>query len=686
MGAYKEIIEGPAKRRKINGKPMIIQPALTEKLLEDIGKGSGKDALPLLAFTLERLYLEYGGDGDLSLNEYNAMAGIKGAIDAAVEQAFQKAEQDPHLEKNREQLHHLLRRGFIPWLAGIDQKTKAPRRRVAKRNEIPQEARSLIDHLIEQRLLATDMDEKTRETTVEPIHDALLRQWAMLQGWLKDDLPVLAILDGVQSASSAWEANKRDLEWLNHRGGRLEETEQIKERDDLAQFLNPSDWNYLTACREQERQQKEHELEEARKLAAAQKKETEALTKVAHRTKIAVAILSVILAIAGMLWLQTRQQNEKITFQNQQIRQNLTEAKHNLGLALFEKASFDLDKGTIDRAHLFFLHALRNLSRDKDEEKRAISAGNILSLPVINGRSRSPFPLQHEGNITTTAYSADGLYLATGGSDHYVRIWGLTDNRLIRNISVAEAPELLEFSADSKQLAVGLPHSLVLLTTETGTIMANWPVPFGESQIKLVSLERSSNPHEFFACYTNGLVQRFSATNRDEVQKFDTASVRFRNVTFSTDDHLMAQGNEKGELNIFNLTDGRPLAHLLLQPLPNVSQTDDGFISDYDLLVLKFIDQRRLLTVHHDALRVLEIQGETIQIIRTIATPPNSDGKTTHISKATFLSDKLGVLACFSANERSGIRLESGLASVHSFRRRTGENRQSDGKRLWYTT
>ena len=40
-----------------------IEPALTEALLDDVEAGGGKDALPLLAFTLERLYLEYGGGG-----------------------------------------------------------------------------------------------------------------------------------------------------------------------------------------------------------------------------------------------------------------------------------------------------------------------------------------------------------------------------------------------------------------------------------------------------------------------------------------------------------------------------------------------------------------------------------------------------------------------------------------------
>ena len=41
------------------------------------------------AFTLERLYLEYGARGRLSLKDYDALGRIKGSIEAAIERAFQ---------------------------------------------------------------------------------------------------------------------------------------------------------------------------------------------------------------------------------------------------------------------------------------------------------------------------------------------------------------------------------------------------------------------------------------------------------------------------------------------------------------------------------------------------------------------------------------------------------------------
>jgi hypothetical protein len=59
-GAYRQVIEEPAKLLAKGDRPLKIDPKLTDALLQDIERGGAKDALPLLAFTLERLYLEYG--------------------------------------------------------------------------------------------------------------------------------------------------------------------------------------------------------------------------------------------------------------------------------------------------------------------------------------------------------------------------------------------------------------------------------------------------------------------------------------------------------------------------------------------------------------------------------------------------------------------------------------------------
>ena len=251
-GSYAEVIKGPVLRLMDTERKLEIEESLVHELLTDIDTGGAKDALPLLAFTLERLNAECGGSGRLMLADYEALGRIKGSIEAAVEHALEEADNDPAIPKARNARLALLRRGLIPWLAGIDPDTGTPRQRVARQSEIPEEARPLINHLVDQRLLATDLAKETGEQTIEPVHEALLRQWGLLQGWLAEDAGLLGVLEGVKRASRDWAANNNDAEWLTHATSRLQAAERLRHRPDLAAGLEQTDWDYLSACRERE--------------------------------------------------------------------------------------------------------------------------------------------------------------------------------------------------------------------------------------------------------------------------------------------------------------------------------------------------------------------------------------------------------------------------------------------------
>jgi formylglycine-generating enzyme required for sulfatase activity len=279
-GSYAEVIKGPAERLEGTPRALNIDDAVVDALLTDIEAGGAKDALPLLAFTLERLYGEYGATGHLKLEHYEKLGRIEGSIEAAVERALKAADADPKVPKDKKGRLALLRRGLIPWLAGIDPDTGAPRRRVARLSEIPTEARPLVDLLIEQRLLSTDVAAATKETTIEPAHEALLRQWSLLQGWLREDSALLTVLDGIKRAARDWAANDKATAWLAHAGERLRTAERLLTRPDLAANLEPTDKDYVASCRSAEQ--------------AAQAR--------ARRGKAVVGVLVGLLAMAGVGW------------------------------------------------------------------------------------------------------------------------------------------------------------------------------------------------------------------------------------------------------------------------------------------------------------------------------------------------------------------------------------------------
>ena len=305
-GAYQTVIERPAQRLAKTGRKFEIDPGLTQALLEDLEKGGGSDALPLLSFTLEQLYRDHEAAGRISREDYQNFGGLKGAIDAGLARALVEADKDARIPRDADARLLLLRRGLIPWLAGVDPETRTPRRRIARTAQIPSEARPLIDLLVEQRLLTRDVDAETGEATIEPAHELLLRQWGGLKSWLDEDFGQLAALEGVQRAARDWDANARAPAWAAHGGARLEEADRLDARPDLTALLGATDRAYLAACRDKDKAAREAEAA----LLRAEASSARNARRVAVASSVGLAVALGLAVLAGWQWQLANTQRE----------------------------------------------------------------------------------------------------------------------------------------------------------------------------------------------------------------------------------------------------------------------------------------------------------------------------------------------------------------------------------------
>lgn len=261
--AFKEVIEGPGR---VATPRIAIEPALTERLLADLNSG---DALPLLAFTLERLVTDYGADGKLELLEYqDSLGGLSGAIGKAVEAAFVSAAADPKLPRDRSELEALARSAFIPWLVRIDDTDSPPKRRVAQLSELPDQTRSLVSKFIDQRLLVSD-ETADGNTIIEVSHEAVLRNWGLLSAWISAERETLGRAERVIRAAADWRGStdtqgRPDRTLLVHRGERLLGAEAVLQREDFVRLVGDSGVEYVRACREQERREEDKLRSDAR--------------------------------------------------------------------------------------------------------------------------------------------------------------------------------------------------------------------------------------------------------------------------------------------------------------------------------------------------------------------------------------------------------------------------------------
>jgi formylglycine-generating enzyme required for sulfatase activity len=236
--AYRDVILKPAAVYSDRVRRLAIEPALADALVRD---AAGADALPLLAFTLEKLFFEFGAGGELTLDRYNAMDGIGGSIDRALADARRRAAGGG----GEDNLRHLV----VPGLATWDPAAGAAKRLVAKEADLTGGDRKalapLANALVEARLLTRNRD------TLEVAHEALLRR-PPISGWLEAQKDALKLRDDVLKEAGEWAAQGKDARDIVRRGERLKMALDLLAAPDFAAALAPAK-DYLLACHKAEK-------------------------------------------------------------------------------------------------------------------------------------------------------------------------------------------------------------------------------------------------------------------------------------------------------------------------------------------------------------------------------------------------------------------------------------------------
>ena len=233
-------IEAPAE---VTG--LSIEAGLVDVILRDLAREPG--SLPLLSHTLLETWQRRIGT-TLTLAGYHDSGGVRGAIAHTAETAW--------TESLTEQQRPIVRRIFLR-LTELGEGTEDTRRRVARTELVSGADADAVDEVLrdlaDRRLITIDDD------TVEVAHEALIREWPRLRGWLDDDREGLRTHRHLTHAAEDWNALGRDTSEL-YRGPRLQATRDWLDRDPSAQ-LNELETAFFDACAEQERTEREEEHE-----------------------------------------------------------------------------------------------------------------------------------------------------------------------------------------------------------------------------------------------------------------------------------------------------------------------------------------------------------------------------------------------------------------------------------------
>lgn len=219
-----EVIESPVKGKAI------FQPGLVKQILEDLGTVSSN--LPLLEVALDELWKQ----GRLTLDAYRAIGGVREALANRANETYKEYEK----EGKGKQVEKLFRQ-----LVAVSEDT-ADTRRIIAQSQIKDW--NLVEELAAKRFLVIGQGEKSKEQTVELIHEALIQGWEMLRGWVNDKREDSIKFQRIESAAKEWRRSKNLVSDL-WQGQRLKNAVELLTNQDKVEPLSPLAQEFIQKSR-----------------------------------------------------------------------------------------------------------------------------------------------------------------------------------------------------------------------------------------------------------------------------------------------------------------------------------------------------------------------------------------------------------------------------------------------------
>ena len=223
-------------------------PSLVDEIIDEVAQMPG--ALPLLSFTLSKLYLKYiqsvkeGEKNNRAITQfdYEELGGVTRSLTKAADFEYDELVK-LDLAYSQTIKHVMLR------MVAVGSSDLTRRRVLCKELEYPEpentRVKLVIERFVAARLLVKGRDIENNEY-VEPAHDALMREWQKLLNWKKQELSPLVLQTELRPIANKWVTQKHDkkaigLLWNND--PRLPLVQQLLKSD--VGWLNLTEFEFV---------------------------------------------------------------------------------------------------------------------------------------------------------------------------------------------------------------------------------------------------------------------------------------------------------------------------------------------------------------------------------------------------------------------------------------------------------
>jgi WD40 repeat protein len=499
-----EVIEKPAEKLGV-----AFEAGLVQRILGDVEEEPG--ILPLLEFALTELWKKRSGK-QLTHAAYEEIGEVKGALARHANQEYAKLS-----ETDQEQVRRIFVQLVRPG-EGVEDT-----RRIAMKGELGEGSWPLVKQLADARLVVTSSNAASQET-VEVVHEALIRNWGELRGWMETDRGFRAWQERLRGAMRQWQEMQKDEGSLLRGAALAEAEEQLRKRPE--ELASESDFIKLSI---QDRE-RFNQAETVRR-----KREIIIVRGIAAGSLVAVVVSS---GFGLMAWNQSKQ------------------AELNLADALGISAISQIDMGKGLDAFIRAIRAGKIL-----QKQQAYNPDGLNALQeALNHKSEHNRLEGHQNFVNSVSFSPDGKTLATGSADKTIKLWSVDTGKEIHTLQGHQSfVNSVSFSPDGKTLATGSADKTIKL----------WSVDTGKEirtlqghQNFVNSVSFSPDGKTLATGSADKTIKLWSVDTGKEIRTLQSHQNFVNSVSFSPDGKTLATGSADKIIKLWSVDTGEEIRTL----------------------------------------------------------------------------------------------------------------------------